>query len=144
MTKKISELPAGSTPDGTELVEAVQGGGNVSLTVQQIADRAVGVGGGGITAINEQTGTTYTLVLGDATKAVRCTNASAITLTVPTNASVALPPLCIIPVIQGGAGAVTIAAASGVTLESPNGAVTTAVGDFRMLFQRAANVWVIG
>lgn len=143
MTKKISELPAGSTPDGTERVEAVQGGANVSLTVQQIADLSGGGGGVGITAINEQTGTTYALAFADAAKAVRCTNASAITLTVPVRASVALPTLCMIPVIQGGAGAVTIAAAAGVTLESPNGAVTTAAGDFRVLFQRSADVWVV-
>ena len=41
--------------------------------------------------INAQTGTTYTLVLTDAGKIVTLSNASAITLTVPTNASVAFP-----------------------------------------------------
>lgn len=143
MTKKISELPVGANPDGTELMEAVQGGASVSLTAQQVADLA-GSGGGGITAINEQTGTTYALVLADASKTVRCTNSSAITLTVPANASVALPVLCAIPVFQGGVGAVTIVAASGVTLESPNGAMTNAPGDFRVLFQRDVDVWVIG
>ena len=101
-------------------------------------------GSGGITAVNEQTGTTYTLVLTDATKAVRCTNAAAIALIIPTNATVALPLYCGIPVLQGGAGKVTISGASGVTLESPNGAATTAIGDFRIAFQRATNVWVIG
>ncbi|MGB1278485.1 MAG: hypothetical protein ACPG5V_00880 [Vibrio cyclitrophicus] len=39
--------------------------------------------------VNTQTGTTYTLVLGDAGKVLTLTNASAITLTVPTHASVA-------------------------------------------------------
>lgn len=40
-SKKISELPAGSAPSGAELIEAVQGGVNVKLTVSQIG------GGGG-------------------------------------------------------------------------------------------------
>lgn len=96
-----------------------------------------------LTSVNEQTGTTYTLALADATKAVRATNGSAITVTVPTNASVALPVRCVIPVFQGGAGLVTLAAAVGVTFESPFGLATTAIGDFRILFQRAANIWVV-
>lgn len=45
VTKKISELAAGSAPDGTELIEAVQAGNSVSLTAQQIAN--LGGGGGG-------------------------------------------------------------------------------------------------
>lgn len=34
--KKISELPAGAEPDGTELIPAVQAGGNVYLTPDQL------------------------------------------------------------------------------------------------------------
>jgi hypothetical protein len=40
---------------------------------------------------NDQTGTSYTLVLGDAGKSVWCDNASAVAVTIPTNASVAYP-----------------------------------------------------
>lgn len=105
---------------------------------------ASGGGGGDVTAINEQTGTTYALVLADATKAVRMTNAAACSLTIPANATVALPLYRAIPAFQGGAGKVTLVAASGVTLEAPNGAVTNGAGDFRTAFQRAIDVWVIG
>lgn len=35
--KKISDLPVGSAPSGTELIEAVQGGQSVSLTVNQVS-----------------------------------------------------------------------------------------------------------
>lgn len=97
-----------------------------------------------ITAMNEQTGTTYTLVAADGTKAVRCTNAAAIALTIPLNSTAALPLYRPLPVFQGGVGVITVSGASGVTLESPNGAATTNIGDFRVLFQRAANIWVIG
>lgn len=40
---KITELPAGSAPTGTELIEAVQGGQSVSLTVNQVSSGGVGV-----------------------------------------------------------------------------------------------------
>jgi len=73
-------------------------------------------GGGSTVAINAQTGTTYTLVLADAGKLVTLTNGSAITLTVPTNASVAYPVGTVIALAQLGAGLVSIAGASGVTI----------------------------
>jgi hypothetical protein len=67
--------------------------------------------------INSQTGTTYTLVLGDAQKMVELTNASAITLTVPLNSTVAYPINTVVHLAQGGAGQVTIAATGGVTIK---------------------------
>lgn len=67
---------------------------------------------------NNQTGTTYTLVLSDAGKVVELNNASAITLTVPTNATVAFPVGTVIELFQQGAGQVTISPAGGVTIRS--------------------------
>jgi len=69
-----------------------------------------------IATFNAQTGTTYTLALTDAAKLVTLTNAAAITLTVPTNASVAFPIGTQILLYQGGAGQVTIS--SSATLRS--------------------------
>ena len=59
---------------------------------------------------NAQTGTTYTFVIGDASKFVTCNNAAAVAVSIPTNASVAFPTGTIINVQQIGAGQVTIAA----------------------------------
>lgn len=39
--KKISELPAATTPTGAEELAAVQSGGNVKMTVNQVKDLAV-------------------------------------------------------------------------------------------------------
>lgn len=75
--------------------------------------------------INEQTGTSYTLVLADKSKLVDCANASAITLTVPPNSSVAFPTGSKIAVRQSGAGAITLTPGSGVTLQSQDSALTT-------------------
>ena len=71
--------------------------------------------------LNSQTGTTYTLVAGDAGDLVTLSNASAITLTVPTNASVAFATGTQITIAQSGAGAVTVVGADGVTDNSPDG-----------------------
>ena len=71
--------------------------------------------------LNSQTGTTYTLVAGDAGDLVTLSNASAITLTVPTNASVAFATGTQITIAQSGAGAVTVVGAGGVTVNSPDG-----------------------
>lgn len=83
---------------------------------------AAGGGSSGTVDINAQTGTTYTLVLADAGKLVTLTNAGAITLTVPPNASVAFSTGTTIAVTQLGAGTVTVSPGAGVTLNSLSGA----------------------
>jgi hypothetical protein len=67
--------------------------------------------------INSQTGTTYTLVSADRGKLVSLSNASAITLTIPTNSTTAFPTGTRIDIIQTGAGQVTVGGA-GVTINS--------------------------
>lgn len=93
---------------------------------------------------NAQTGTTYTLVLGDAGKMVTMTNASANTLTVPPNGDVAFPVNTRIDVLQYGAGQTTIAAGSGVTIYS-SGAKLKITGQYSgaTLWKKATNTWVL-
>ena len=66
--------------------------------------------------INAQTGTTYTLVIGDAGDLVTMSNASANTLTIPPNSSVAFATGTQIDIINKGAGATSVTGGSGVTL----------------------------
>lgn len=66
-------------------------------------------------SLNAQTGTSYTLADTDASKVVTASNAGAITITVPPATYVAGD---IITVIQTGAGQVTFAQGSGVTITS--------------------------
>lgn len=94
-----------------------------------------------VQGINDQTGTSYTLVLTDQSKDVRCTNASAITLTVPPNSSVAFPIGAVLLFSQGGAGAVAATAGAGVTLHAANGSATTALYDIRGLEKIDTNTW---
>lgn len=74
-------------------------------------------------SFNNQTGTSYTLVLTDDAKFVTMTNSSANTLTVPLNSSVAFHLHTQITVIQWGTGQTTIAGASGVTIRSAGSAL---------------------
>jgi hypothetical protein len=91
--------------------------------------------------INEQTGTSYTFVLTDSGKYCRFTNSSAVSVTVPTNASVAFQVGTQIDVIQGGAGKVTLSG-SGVTINSLNGNKSL-VGRYAgaTLIKRATDEW---
>jgi len=88
-----------------------------AVTQAKVADRAIGSAELDNLTLNAQTGTTYTLVLTDAHKLVTLSNASAITLTVPTNASVAFDIGDQVNLLQLGAGQVTVSGA-GVTFRS--------------------------
>ena len=92
--------------------------------------------------VNAQTGTSYTLVLADAGKQVTMTNASASTLTIPPNASVAYVVGTRIQVIQLGAGAVTLTPGAAVTVSSL--ATTLVMSQFQVatLIKTATNTWV--
>lgn len=92
--------------------------------------------------INTQTGTSYTLVLADAGQLVTLSNASAITLTVPTNASVAFAVGDCIDLAQLGAGQVTIAGA-GVTLQSTPGLKISARYGGAKLVKLATDTWLV-
>lgn len=59
-----------------------------------------------------------TLALADANKQLNCSSASTITLTVPPNSSVAFLVGTVIIIERDGAGAVTMAAGAGVTINS--------------------------
>ena len=78
-----------------------------------------------IESVNAQTGTTYTPVLADAAKMITLNNASAITVTIPPASSIAYTAGSKIDFIQKGAGQVSFAQGSGVTIRS-TGATSTA------------------
>ena len=93
--------------------------------------------------INAQTGTTYTLVLSDRGGLVTLANASPITLTVPTNASVAFAVGTQIGLLQTGAGQVTVVGASGVTVNGTPGLKFRAQHSIASLIKIDTNSWVI-
>ena len=94
-------------------------------------------------AINAQTAS-YTLVLADAGKAVEITASGATNVTIPNNSSIAFPVGTVIEVAQLGAGAVTLVAASGVTLQAADGFLRTRVQySVASLRKRTTNTWLV-
>lgn len=84
---------------------------NVETTVETTMEQVIR------TIVEEEVGTTETLVLADAEhKWKTFTNASPITVTIPPQADVAWPDYAYIELHAGGAGAVTIEGGVGVTV----------------------------
>jgi len=148
-TAAVTALAVGT--NGQVLVGST-GADPVFATVAS-ADNSIEVTGGagtidlsatGTVAINAQTGTTYTLVIGDAGKLVTLDNAAAIAMTVPPNSSVAFDTGTTIIFAQKGAGTVTFTEGSGVTIESRDAAFDT-VGQFSMasLVKIGTDTWYL-
>jgi hypothetical protein len=96
--------------------------------------------------INAQTGTSYTPALADAGKLITASNAAAISLTIPTDATTDFPVGTQLIVMQLAAGQVTVAAVTpGTTsVNSKNGTKTSGQYAVISLIKVAANSWVVG
>ena len=92
--------------------------------------------------LNAQTGTTYTPVLADNGKLVTLSNASAITLTVPTNASVAYATGAQINIQAIGAGQVTVVGDTGVTVNG-TGTKLRAQWSAATIVKTATDTWTL-
>jgi hypothetical protein len=127
-TKDWEDAPSETTPITAVALE------DMETRVTNYADT--------ITA-NTQTGN-YTLVLADRGKVVEMDSASATTVTVPPNSSVAFPTGALVEVYRHNTGTVTLVAGSGVTLRSPGGLLgVSAQYDTVALRKRATDEWVV-
>jgi hypothetical protein len=70
-------------------------------------------------------------------------SASALTLTIPLNSSIAYPVGTSLDILQTGAGQVTIAGAAGVTVNATPGLKLRTQWSSATLFKRAENTWVV-
>jgi hypothetical protein len=95
------------------------------------------------TIVTNTQSASYTLVLADAGKLVEMNVASANTLTVPPNSSVAFPVGTQIAVRQYGAGITTLTPGAAVTIRS-RGSLTALAGTYgeAVLTKRATDEWV--
>jgi len=148
-TAAITPLAVGTNG---QLLVGSTGADPVFATVAS-ADGSVAITGGagtidlsstGTIAVNNQTGTTYELVIGDRGKIVTCTNAAAITVTIPVNADVALAIGTNVLISQNGAGMVTLAPEGGVTLSS-RGALLDTAGQYAVVSVTKidTNLWLV-
>ncbi|KPJ66514.1 MAG: hypothetical protein AMJ43_07730, partial [Coxiella sp. DG_40] len=97
----------GTTPDSGAFT-TLTASGDATLSGDTTAKRG----------ITTDATTTRTFALSDAGEYIRFTSGSAVTATVPPNSSVAFPTGSEIEIFQAGAGQVTIAEGSGVTVNS--------------------------
>lgn len=92
-----------------------------------------------LTEFKDVTSTAYTIILTDQNKYIKVDSADAVTITVPTYADVAIPIGACITIEQTGAGTITVAGDTGVTV---NGNLSTG-GQYMIvvLIKTAINTW---
>ena len=134
------QIPAAGLATDSVITAKIQ---DNAVTQAKLADRVIGSAEYDNMTLNAQTGTTYTLALADAHKLVTLSNASAITLTVPTNSSIAFEIGDQVNLLQLGAGQVTVAG-SGVTFRS-EGSKLKLKGQYAMatLVKIDTDTWVL-
>lgn len=95
-------------------------------------------------AVNAQTGTAYTSVIGDAFKTVTMSNGSANLLTIPPNSSVAYAVGDRIDVVMLGSGTTSIQGGSGVTLNAVSTGTVAIAAQFAAVscLKIATDTWV--
>jgi hypothetical protein len=94
--------------------------------------------------LNTQTGTTYTLAATDAGQLITLSNASAITLTVPTNAVIPFAIGTQITITQANSGQVTIAGDVGVTVSASDSATKLRTQwSAATLIKTGTNSWIL-
>jgi hypothetical protein len=74
---------------------------------------------------------------------IEISKATAVTLTVPTDANVNYPVGTSIDILQTGAGQVTVSASGGVTVNATPGLKLRAQWSSATLLKRAADTWVL-
>lgn len=142
---KLTGIATGATAnssDATLLARANHTGSQAISTVAGLQTALDGLAPIRST-INAQTGTTYTPVLGDENKLVTLTNAGAITLTLPSDASVAIPVGGRVDFAVLGAGMATFVAGSGATIAVADSAVTRKTNSAASAIKVAANTWLV-
>ncbi|MNF84268.1 hypothetical protein D3C84_666200 [compost metagenome] len=95
--------------------------------------------------VTTNAGTSITLALTDASTFLRTTSASAVAITVPPQSSVTWPADTELKIEQGAAGAVTISAGVGVTVNRLSTATNVIVGQYGVvtLKRTASDTWTL-
>lgn len=139
-----SNVVADSSTDTLTLVA----GSNMTITTDASTDTITfastgGGGGSSYSSVRTQSGTSYTLVLGDAGDYIQTTSTTAVTITVPLQSSVAWAADTEIYFEQNNTGQITIAGASGVTINSSETLKSFARYSVLALKRVAENVWTL-
>ncbi|HEX8390394.1 MAG TPA: hypothetical protein VF597_03165 [Candidatus Saccharimonadales bacterium] len=137
----MSFSPAGGNISGADDVALSNPTTNQLLTFDATTAKWVN-GGGTITTTTR--GADYTLQLSDAGTAIDVNSATSRIITIPLNSTVAFAVGTIIEIAQIGAGQVTVATASGVTLQTASATMKTRARYATLgLRKRATDTWLL-
>jgi uncharacterized protein YdeI (BOF family) len=139
------QAPATLAADKTYTLPATDGSNGDRLTTDgsgTLSWSAVTTGAS-YSTVRTQSGTTYTLVLGDAGDYIQTTSTTAVTITVPTQVSVTWAADTEIYFEQNNTGQITFVGASGVTINSSETLKTFARYSVVALKRVAENVWTL-
>lgn len=124
--------------------QAVKAYADTGDAAAQAAAEATAAAAAKLIILNEQTGTSYILLLTDSGKTIEMNNAAANTCEIPLNATAAIPVGTVIEVVQIGAGQTQITVEGGVTLLSKASEVYLAAQYSAVtLYKRATDTWVM-
>lgn len=157
----VTNVAFSGSSSGTTTVQASAVAGSTTLTLPAVTDTVAAISAtqtltnktidGSLNtltninqdlSLNAQTGTTYTIAATDKNKLVTLDNASAITVTVPANATTAFATGSQVNIQQIGAGQVTVQGAAGVTING-TGTKTRAQWSAATLIKTDTNVWTM-
>lgn len=118
--------------------------GSSAVETAKLADKAVTAAKIGVLTNTTAKTDSFTLALGDENTTILCNKATAMTVTIPTNASVAFAVGSQVSFVQLGAGQVTFAGDTGVTLNSDNSKKKILVQyGVASLVKTATDTWVL-
>jgi hypothetical protein len=138
-------IPAIGDYTGAQVTDTSGVGGTYVSDSLDILNNTISPTGVASGTDNDQTGTTYTLVLTDQeNKTVWMNNALPNTVTIPTNASVAFDVGNKIAIMMEGVGVTTVQGDTGVTLNGTSGGSIVINNQYQgvTLTKRAADTWI--
>jgi hypothetical protein len=133
-------MGAGGASGDLDAVIRRTGAGAVTLGASLLGDGDGMLKGGTYKAMNAQTGTAYTLLVGDQAKHITRNNAGASTQKYPQDSAAAIPIGTVIETINLGAGTITHSADTGASLTTGS-ATSQAQGKRMTAIKTAANTW---
>lgn len=138
-TLKDDVITAAAIADGT-ITEPLL----ASAVQTKLNDTQAAIANAQTVTATTQAGASYALALADAGTVIEFTSASAVTVTVPPNSSVAFPVGTLVELLQYGTGAVSVAAGGGVTIRSTGGLLSARTQYSTLsLRKRATDEWVL-